>query len=1040
MATENAIERPNFFVLLELDPNAPWDQAVFEDVLRAKRNEWSRQGSWVGQKALIAKQNLGMIDKIKQVMADPQLRQKEAEAARELLDQARQARREAFEKQLAYINRGSGISEEELRQFIEAFKDILSPEEIRRRITVKVRTDSPDVVVVQQLDPTKAKKIADQLQFVKKKTLYDLLDLPQVTATPQLYKAAENLYKVAVDRVPKTADVTAITELAGLAMEIFKTDEMRQRYDESLRQAGLDGLLKHVDDLMARTANRRMEPEQVTLFLEDAQSAGWSREDAMRKLEEHGFQHKWLVSSPGAGSLTPKVKCGKCEYLNNADDKKCTNCGGDLYITCPNCGQRMARSQRACGNCGFEVGNSVLVDKLLERIPLKIKVGDLKQFRDFTASVRNIEEIKNLIATLEETWQPKDPDERSRRIEDIKKQVNNVEEAQREVQRSIAEELEHLIVQKRLYTAREFIDRKGEFIPEQAKVEKRRAIDDGIAQAQSMMKQVRAQNLGPDMQVSKVRKVLQICADYQEAVDMLKTLPISPPRNLQAELRGSSIALWWEASTTPDVDYTIVRKVQVRPASAKDGKLLGSTPGTTYDDTSPIIGRPLYYAVYAGFETAASDQAAVLPEPILITQDVSVVKIQTGTRQVALEWETPPNVHSVVIVRKLRSAPVSLQDGLRLAEKNSQDKQLIDTNLQNGQTYYYGIYAQFKNHKEQLVPATGVIVSAVPEEPPAPVGHLEINSTKNEKGEFEVNISWNYTGKGDVAVLKSEGPLSNIAGKTIPEVDLGNHGDVLHAGPNGAATLDTWDKNGVAYYAPVVIFQSLAYVGNAQRFTCRDNITNVKAQNLGNAIRLTWKWPDDCREVLLSYKTDAYPYHPTSPDDVDPSATTRRIHRVQYENQWGGHYDLQAGEQDYYILLTAILEDNGQRVVPDKSVEITASLQTQQVIHYEIKCSGGKFGLKKKCQLVIYVSNPGKVIPSLRVVYRQGHPAMTKMSGAYLYTTSPINTLGKKESPPIDLPVMNYVSETYATLFLEDDDWKDTVIIQHPSKDKMRLA
>ena len=101
--------RPNFFILLGLNPDADWNQAAFEQTLRQKRVEWSRQGAGVAKKALAARQNLAFVPAITEVMASPELREKEAQAARKELASARKAHIERFEKQLA-----------EKRKFLEA--------------------------------------------------------------------------------------------------------------------------------------------------------------------------------------------------------------------------------------------------------------------------------------------------------------------------------------------------------------------------------------------------------------------------------------------------------------------------------------------------------------------------------------------------------------------------------------------------------------------------------------------------------------------------------------------------------------------------------------------------------------------------------------------------------------------------------------------------------------------------------------------------------------------------------------------------------
>src|SRR5690348_3566926 len=109
--------RPNYFILLGLNPDAVWNQVTFENALREKRNQWSRDGQGVAKKALVAQQNLALIPDIRKVLEDPKLREEEAAQARAELASGRKARYEEFEKQLAYINAKDTIEQAELNKF-----------------------------------------------------------------------------------------------------------------------------------------------------------------------------------------------------------------------------------------------------------------------------------------------------------------------------------------------------------------------------------------------------------------------------------------------------------------------------------------------------------------------------------------------------------------------------------------------------------------------------------------------------------------------------------------------------------------------------------------------------------------------------------------------------------------------------------------------------------------------------------------------------------------------------------------------------------
>src|SRR5215470_13207969 len=80
-------DRPNFFVLLGLDPNAPWDDAVFQRELARAQNEWSRLASTGMRnrpKTVQAQRNLNLIPSIVDVMSDASGRDQERERARGL--------------------------------------------------------------------------------------------------------------------------------------------------------------------------------------------------------------------------------------------------------------------------------------------------------------------------------------------------------------------------------------------------------------------------------------------------------------------------------------------------------------------------------------------------------------------------------------------------------------------------------------------------------------------------------------------------------------------------------------------------------------------------------------------------------------------------------------------------------------------------------------------------------------------------------------------------------------------------------------------
>ena len=319
-----------------------------------------------GEIAYDAKKNLAYIGDIRVVMADENQRRAEAAAALLLIATDREEKEGEFKQQLAFINAKDAIEQAELDKFIDDFQDIYSAEYIKSQVSVQIASpDAHGSAPDQFLDPSIAKNIADLLSIVNKSSLYDLLNLSDATATQELHRAAEDLYRDVVKQLTKTAEVTALTELAGLAQTVFQSEEMRKRYDETQRRASLDFLLADLDIVMNRATTKEVQAGQVNLFLEKAQKAGWKRDDAYNRLREHARQRKWALAPT---EVEARIRCRNCSRLNARDRTLCAECGQSLYDICPDCGQKVPAEDRICNNCGFPVGNRYMVDSHLAKL------------------------------------------------------------------------------------------------------------------------------------------------------------------------------------------------------------------------------------------------------------------------------------------------------------------------------------------------------------------------------------------------------------------------------------------------------------------------------------------------------------------------------------------------------------------------------------------------------------------------------------------------------------------------------------------------
>jgi hypothetical protein len=303
--------RPNFFLLLALDPEEPWDPTSYQKALQEKIRQWNRDSMSIAKKALPAQANRSLLPLIRQVMENPTLREQEADEARKLFASRYSIAQEQFEKQLVLLNLKEQVEPEEIDRFVEEFKHVVPATAIHKRITVKIRTGQQSAHTCEPLDVSMAKNIADRLEVIHMKTLYEFLQCSRKSTTAMLLRAAQELYAQEVRQHP-TAEVTARVELAGFAMNLFKTNEMRARYDKTLRQAALQQLLHDLANSLKRSPIKEVHPRQTRYYLKKAADIGWQEQEALEQLKEYGRTHHWFITIPT--KIAPEK-----QYYNDAE-------------------------------------------------------------------------------------------------------------------------------------------------------------------------------------------------------------------------------------------------------------------------------------------------------------------------------------------------------------------------------------------------------------------------------------------------------------------------------------------------------------------------------------------------------------------------------------------------------------------------------------------------------------------------------------------------------------------------------------------------
>jgi hypothetical protein len=999
---------PNIFILLDLDPTKPWNQAEFERQLQKKRQEWSRLVNMPTQKGIQAKQNLGLIPELQRIAADETLRKAQAEAAQQEKNAAQAEAIKKFEEQLELIQIKGYILEGELSRLIKDFAGVLSEREIRGRLKVSVQKEQATARPrAAALEPDQAKTIGVKLNSLGKTDLYDFLGIGRAD-NEKLVQQARILYKAVQDKGTKTADDTIAAELTGYCITIFKSDTERAKYDETLRLQAYESLKEKVD--VIGQVSKRVDSKQMDELLREAREQRLNPDEALVTIREHAAKRGFSIveTEKMAGVVKELQRCGYCGKLNDKDKKHCVACGQPLQEPCPKCAQMVASEETACGACGFSVGNRLYVMTLLN------DVGQARGKRDLDAATVLLEQAR-------QAWPSTGTDALGRRIKELESQI----QPDKTVRDALIQELDKAVGQKHLYKARGLLSKLEPLLPNDNPLPRkyRGQIDPKIQQAETQLRQIQAKTSDPEAAIRGYQEILSICQDCQEAREILARTPPSPPSNLKAGVSGRVVHLNWQPSPSSGVRYLLVRKKQSRPIAAGDGEQVAAVEGALYDDNTAQIGMPTYYAVYADREGTVSKDAAALAQPVLILQDVAQITARVADRQVHLRWQVPPNVHRVLVVRSETGYVTRPEEGVLISPLDT--GQAVDNEVENNRSYFYTVFCQFLDHAGRLQLTRGARIEATPQPPPSPVEDITIT----DSGPFnarQVLIRWQPVAKGEVVILKAMQPTGLEFGAVIPQPDLATYGQVLATSGNQAS--DQISRLGFYYYVPVVVFHGLAYIGPEKRYVCVEDVSELTVQNMGTALRLHWRWPTDCQEVLVAYSYTGWP-QPHAPD-----CTTISLTRAQYELR--GHYDItNPVKANHYIIVFATVSQGDQRIVAageNESARRLVYLTSRISVTYEIK----KPRIGKGFNLNLTIDGEG-TLPSLILMAKQSVLPMSKSDGAVILRVESGTIQKRNFSFSISSESIRW--QHYGRLFLEDDSLYGAVVIRHPDKEKLRL-
>ncbi|HYX25682.1 MAG TPA: toll/interleukin-1 receptor domain-containing protein [Thermoanaerobaculia bacterium] len=319
-------ERPNFYLLLDLDP-AIDEWPTIQQRIAEKQQIWSKDRTMGNPKARRrAEVSLALLQEM-ELLKDPEFRRQEAREAVRQRQAASHERTRELDEAIDLLKTGSGVcNEAQLNKLIQRFAGVFTAAEISRRLrNACVQIESPPRSnpkprpVKKQIDKVTATKIRQDLDQLGLATLYDFLELRPQSSPRSLCERAEEIYKEN-QRLGRTdANASVSNTLAGICKSLFRSDEEKARYDNYLAIEAMEGLRHNIE---LAGVNGFLTPQEMDILIRQARQRGVSAEDARTFVEDYAAARKWEVRG---AKLSPEKTRIEADGSNDEAAEECSS-------------------------------------------------------------------------------------------------------------------------------------------------------------------------------------------------------------------------------------------------------------------------------------------------------------------------------------------------------------------------------------------------------------------------------------------------------------------------------------------------------------------------------------------------------------------------------------------------------------------------------------------------------------------------------------------------------------------------------------------
>ncbi|MDD4290723.1 MAG: hypothetical protein PHX51_00545 [Clostridia bacterium] len=907
----------NLYNLLELDydtqvSDLPSINKQIEDRIEEKRKLWS---SKIGESSNGAKYALFVerIGEIKEIMASPLLRKKEASLAKT----------EANVRIDRYVDMfvtGDEIEDEKAVKIASMLKisEIKVYDRLRERGIKRVESHKSRQIQSLFVGEDLYKKYyktrpsssgihtphEQSLMLLGKSDYYDFLNIEKVKD----FKQSSNEELVAIANAQKKnyfgksdAKATAGTRLCSICELTFKSDETRKGYDEYLDWKKRREVFSELNKV-AEIADNRLTPVQIEVFTSELCKCVGDRELARRIIEAYCSMERIVVELYKESDDTSSKKACKCGYVNDISDGRrvCAKCGQQLYVVCPACNTVNDATTNVC-KCGYSFDNfnqsNIACALARERV----------NALDFEGAKRQLSIAQRL-----------NPDNA---------QIEAVEEYMESVRDKVGKDIKDLRIAleaKRYVEAREKYRSVKTLFADFNDKDIEKEINDAIAAANKWF--VKAKTCSVDAEMQRyLESVVECCADYQGIEEILDINPPKPPKGLSVVANGvmriNRIA-WSKSVSSGDIFYNVVRKRDGIPRTVFDGERLARIKEGEFSDVSLQGGVVYFYSVFA-------ERKGRFSEPLFTSKgianffEIHGVTVTASGKSIRIEWDKIPPSATAEIFR------VEGDDERLLVRTD--EPVFIDDEVQNDIEYTYRLCLSYLIYGDRIN-TKGVTVKVKANGPVLPVQSLKSRKISEDC----YLLSWDAPIGENVKLYFSKTDQGNLLGAVWKRAKLDKLMEPLICKMNGDNTAEFKLADFSLYVYAVTIGEDNCVIGDCCTISGVFNAEISHVRLINGKIYIGMEDSDRMSGFTVNYRFDKFN------GGID-SAQAKTLHITKQLYELNNAIVIDCANENYYIEVYAELGE-GANTVYSNPAEYLFKNKPKAVIYYSIKQTKGTGG------------------------------------------------------------------------------------------------